>query len=135
MNQNKYRQIQTALEETEERADEAENSLMRAKSKIRTNSSGRLLNNGGLMHSATINGMRNGINTTVPIVSNLNARVTKTYSTADNTINYKSSEIPYINRRTTTNLNQLSVSTHNFSTNKFVVPHSPSYSNINHRTN
>lgn len=37
MNLQKYRQIQIALEHAEERADEAENSLVRVKSKIRVN--------------------------------------------------------------------------------------------------
>lgn len=41
MNLQKYRQIQIALEHAEERADEAENSLVRVKSKIRINGPGQ----------------------------------------------------------------------------------------------
>lgn len=37
MNIQKYRQIQIALEHAEERADEAENSLIRVKTKFRVN--------------------------------------------------------------------------------------------------
>lgn len=61
MNQNKFRQIQSTLEQTEERADEAENVLMREKSRIRNNSSsGRLANNSnGPMHSKTFNVFQN----------------------------------------------------------------------------
>ena len=37
MNLQKFRQIQSQLDEAEERADEAENSLLRVRSKIRVN--------------------------------------------------------------------------------------------------
>lgn len=40
INFQKYRQIHTALEHAEERADEAENNLIRVRSKIRSNSLG-----------------------------------------------------------------------------------------------
>lgn len=81
MNQNKFRQIQSTLEQTEERADEAENVLMRAKSKIRNNLSSRLSNNNGLEQSKTISAFKDEKNLMNIIKTYSNNLLPKSYST------------------------------------------------------
>lgn len=58
MNIQKYRQIQSALEHAEERADEAENSLIRAKSKSRANGLGISASSAAVVDGLTRNGSR-----------------------------------------------------------------------------
>lgn len=65
MNLQKFRQIQSQLNESEERADEAENSLMRVRSKIRVNAPPNALSSGrasstGLARAASAMNFSNG---------------------------------------------------------------------------
>ena len=64
MNLQKFRQIQSQLTESEERADEAENSLMRVRSKIRVNAQPNALSaaraSSGLARAASAMNFSNG---------------------------------------------------------------------------